>query len=267
MNSHNSRNGLSVLEFLGCTMALVGGVWLGAIYLGIDLHRVAYLALAESNLMEQVPEDWRPETPESEKAPSQAELAASVHNELAALREDITSLRSAPGAEPSTNTAAIEETVPATATGKPADNAKDATLNYWQQLAQIVHKQYKLLVEAETAATEGNATKVAALKGRVSRLTATSIRAIPIKNVDRSATDFGSELANWYESGATLYDEAVQVWGTSAGGQGNPQLAKEWQQAHAQFTNEGQLLRGRATTVRDALTQQFGVEFPPLAGL
>jgi hypothetical protein len=267
MNSHNSRNGLSVLEFLGCTMALVGGVWLGAIYLGIDLHRVAYLALAESNLMEQMPEDWRPETPESEKAPSQAELAASVQNELVALRQEVTSLSETTGSEASASATIATPSAPAAANGKSADNAKDATLNYWQQLAQIVHNQYKLQVDAETAATEGNATKVAALKGRVSRLTATSIRAIPTKNVDRSATDFGSDLANWYDSGATLYDEAVQVWGTNAGGQSNPQLAKEWQQAHVQFTNEGQLLRGRATTVRDALTQQFGVEFSPLAGL
>src|SRR3970282_808214 len=53
----NGRMGLSVLEFVGCLIALVGGVWLGAIYLGIDVHRVAYVALSESELMEKVPED------------------------------------------------------------------------------------------------------------------------------------------------------------------------------------------------------------------
>lgn len=266
MNPRKDRNGLSVLEFIGCLMALVGGVWLGAIYLGIDLHRVAYVALSESKMMDQVPEDWRPETPESEKAPSQAELAASVHQELVALREEITTLRTAPGSQ--TNTAVTETPVQSdSAHSDSPKSAQQATLNYWQQLAHVIHNQYALQLEAEAAATEGNATKVAALKGRVSRLTVTSIRAIPTKNVDRAAANFGSELADWYESGADLYDQAVQVWGTSAGGQGNPQLAKEWQQAHAQFTNEGQLIRGRATTVRDALTQQFGVDFPPLAGL
>ena len=40
-----ARTGLSVLEFIGCLMALVGGIWLGAIYLGVDVRHVAYVAL------------------------------------------------------------------------------------------------------------------------------------------------------------------------------------------------------------------------------
>lgn len=266
MNTNQHRNGLSVLEFVGCLMALVGGVWLGAIYLGVDLHRVAYVALSESKLMDQVPEGWRPETPESEQAPSQAELAASVQTELVALREEITSLRT-PGAKPTPETHADASIPIDSSSGKTANSAEQTTLNYWKQLAQVIHNQYALQLDAEAAATEGNATKVAALKGRVSRLTATSIRALPNKNVERSAASFAAELANWYERGADLYDEAVQVWGTTANGPGNPQLAREWQQALSQFNNEGKLIRGRATTVRDALTQQFGVEFPPLVGL
>lgn len=265
MRIFQHRGGLSVLEFIGCLMALVGGVWLGAIYLGIDLHRVAYVALSESTLMERVPEAWRPETPESEQAPSQAELAASVHQELVALQQEVASLRT-PGAQPSTLPAEEEPAVSVATDGKSSDNSQQATLDYWRQLAQAVHRQSSLQYDAEGAATQGNAPKVAALKGRVNRLTAASIRTLSTKNVDRAASDFGAELAKWYESGAELFDEAVQVWGTT-GGQGNPQLAKQWQQAHVQFTNEGKLLRGRATTVRDALTQQFGVEFPQLAGL
>jgi len=262
MNTPQHRNGLSVLEFIGCLMALVGGVWLGALYLGIDLHRVTFVALSESRLMDQLPEGWRPETPESEQVPSQAELAANVQKELVALREEISTLSGSHDAQP-VDAPPVAETDSSTSQ---VNSPQQATLEYWKQLAQVIHSQYVLQLDAEAAATQGNATKVAALKGRVNRLTASSIRALASKNVDRAAANFGAELANWYESGADLYDEAVQVWGTTTG-QGNPQLAKEWQQAHVQFANEGQLLRGRATTVRDALTQQFGVEFPQLAGL
>lgn len=267
MNKLRTRNGLSVLEFIGCLMALVGGIWLGAIYLGIDLHRVAFVALTESKLINQVPESWRPATPESEKTPNQAELAASVQNELAALRGEITSLRESQGAQAAAVQPASQEKSSTSAKTASLENAQQASLEYWTQLAEIVHRQYTLQLDAEQSATEGNATKVAALKGRVSRLSATAIEALKTENVDRAIATFGTELAAWYESGADLYDEAVQVWGASAGGQGNPQLAKEWQQAKLQFDNEGQLLRGRARTLRDTLTQQFGVEFPPLAGL
>jgi hypothetical protein len=84
-SSLSSRAGLSVLEFVGCLFAL----------LGIDVHHVAYVALSESDLLEKVPEQWRPEVPESAAgAPSSRELAKTVQNELVSLREEISALRS-----------------------------------------------------------------------------------------------------------------------------------------------------------------------------
>ncbi|MGD9635686.1 MAG: hypothetical protein AB7G28_07535 [Pirellulales bacterium] len=267
MNMLNRRNGLSVLEFIGCLMALVGGIWLGAIYLGIDLHRVAFLALTESKLMNQVPESWRPVTPESEQAPSHAQLAESVRNELAALRGEITSLRESQGAKDVATQSVAQVPPNASAPAASSNSAQPVTLEYWNRLAQIVQNNYTLQLGAESAATEGNATKVAAIKGRVSRLSATAIEALNTEKVDPALVTFGTDLATWYESGADLYDEAVRVWGASAGGQGNPQLAKEWQQANVQYENEGRLLRDRAKTLRETLTQELGVEFPPLSGL
>ena len=54
------RAGLSALEFVGCVIAVIGGAWLGAIYLGVDVRNVAHEALSESELLDKVPEDWRP---------------------------------------------------------------------------------------------------------------------------------------------------------------------------------------------------------------
>ena len=59
--SMGSRAGMSILEFVGCSLALVGGLWLGAIYLGVDVRQATYVALADSKLMDTVPESWRPE--------------------------------------------------------------------------------------------------------------------------------------------------------------------------------------------------------------
>ena len=46
-----NRHGLTVLEFVGCVIAIVGGAWLGALYLGVDVRRLAYTALAEAVLL------------------------------------------------------------------------------------------------------------------------------------------------------------------------------------------------------------------------
>ena len=37
-----ARCGLSVLEFIGCLMALVGGIWLGALISGSTCKNIAY---------------------------------------------------------------------------------------------------------------------------------------------------------------------------------------------------------------------------------
>ncbi len=257
------RTGLSVLEFIGCLMALVGGVWLGAVYLGVDVRHVAYVALADSELLEKVPEKWRPIEPASENAASPAELARSVQNELVALRHEVTALRTTHQTQPP-----AQVSVSSTDATPDADQlAKAASLEYWARLGDVVHSQATLQLDAESAATEGNATKVAALKGRISRFSASAIRALPNKNVDPAAVSLGKELAAWYENGAGLFDQAVQIWESPARGQAGQQVTQQWEQAQAQQRNEGQLLSDRVAAVRDSLTRRFGDGFAPLAGL
>ena len=88
------RAGLSVLEFVGCVIAVVGGIWLGAIYLGVDLRRVAHEALSDTELLEKVPEDWRPVGAEEEHM-TREQLVTTLREELSGLRTEITSLRTA----------------------------------------------------------------------------------------------------------------------------------------------------------------------------
>ena len=58
-NRRRLRAGLTVLEFAGCVIAVIGGAWLGALYLGVDVNKVAYTALAQSDLLDKVPAKWR----------------------------------------------------------------------------------------------------------------------------------------------------------------------------------------------------------------
>ena len=81
-----------MLEFIGCVIAVVGGIWLGAMYLGVDLRRVAHEALSDAELLEKVPENWRPVGPEEEHM-TREQLVATLRQELSGLRTEITSLR------------------------------------------------------------------------------------------------------------------------------------------------------------------------------
>jgi hypothetical protein len=62
--------GISVLEFTGCFAALVGGVFLGSMYLGVNVKELAYTALERGHIIET----RRPA--QSSTAASDAQLAA-----------------------------------------------------------------------------------------------------------------------------------------------------------------------------------------------
>ena len=248
-------------------MALLGGIWLGAIYLGVDIRHVLYGALSESQLMDKVPEQWRPVEPAAKNAPTAQELAESVHNELVALRQEITALRTSRQHEPGTANPAQETSTKDRPSVDAKQLTKQATLEYWVRLHEVVQNEIALQRDAELAATEGNATKVAALKGRISRLTASAIRALPIASVDPAAVTLAKDLANWYERGARLYDQAVQIWESSARVSNGSQVSKDWERAQIQHRNEGRLLGDQVTAVRDSLKRRFGEGFAEFSRL
>ena len=248
-------------------MALVGGVWLGAIYLGVDIRHLVYVALSESALLEKVPEQWRPAEPEKADAPTPAELARAVQEELVALRHEINALRSTRNGSTAATAGPPADNLSSPAVAVSAQQAKATSLAFWNRVHDVVRGEIALEVDAESAATSGNATKVAALKGRISRFAATAIRAIPTDRVDRSAVELGDELADWYERGGELYDQAVRIWESPARGQNNPATSQDWEHAQSQHRNEGQLLNAKIAAVRDSLTRRFGEGFAQFVAL
>lgn len=257
--AHDERRGMSILQFVSCLVALAGGVWLGATYVGLDLKKTAEQAITESEILDKVPEGWRPVQAVKEKLPTQEELAAQAQQELATLQGEIAAL----------DVGAETNTTPSVASDSDAlDEAKRAaTLAYWSQLQAVVGKQGGLQLDAEQAATSVSATKLAAIKARIGRYAADAIRALPKKDVDESAVEVAKELANWYEQGAFVLDQAVEVWESSSPGPNGSQLTKTWEQAQTQQVNEGRLLASRLAAVRDSLTRRFGEGFAPISGI
>lgn len=259
------RRGLTTLEFVGCVIAVVGGMWLGAIYLGVDLRRVAHEALSDAEVLDKVPENWRPVAPEEEHM-TRAQLVATLRQELSGLRGEIISLRTSENSAGQDETAT--ETSASTSGGTPATprESKEKTLAYWNRLNEIASGQAALQNDAASAFNESNAAKVFAIKSRISRFAAKAVEAVPHDGVDRTATHFGRQLVVWYDRNGELYDKAVRIWETtSAGSQGRAQLNEEWSRAELQRRNETRLLDEKASAVRSELSRRFGQEFPEFA--
>jgi hypothetical protein len=247
------RRGLSVLEFVGCIMAVVGGIWLGAIYLGVDLRRVAHEALTDADLLDKVPEDWRPVSPEEQQV-TREQLVATLREELSGLRSEITTLRTGAHSQGDDGTDA-----------KPSklNESYETTLAYWNRLREIASGEAALQVDAASAFNDANAAKVFAIKSRISRFAAKAVEAVPQTGVDRSVVQFAQQLVEWYERAGQLYDKAVHIWeSTSAGSQARIKLNEEWDRAELQHRNETRLIDERAAAVRGGVGRRFRQEFP-----
>jgi len=245
------RSGLTTLEFAGCFTAVLGGAWIGALYLGINVQHLAHSALQQAHLLERVPVEWRPEGP---NVVTREQLVATLRTELGSLRTEIEALRnkdkSAGGAEPTSDAAA---------------EGRDKTRAYWRRLNEIALGEDDLQQDAETAIDNSNAPKVFAIKARVSRFAAKGVEAVPSEGVDESVVKFGRQLAVWYSRGDELYERAVQVWETPSGSQNRAQLTDEWKRAELQHRHEARLLRERAAVLRASISRQLGEEFPDFA--
>jgi hypothetical protein len=250
--------GLTTLEFVGCLMAVVGGAWLGALYLGVDVKHVAYSALNESHLLEKMPKDWRPDPAEGQVV-TREELASTLHEELGTLRNQISALRT--GQSDGASTAAGGVPI----SGDSTMPTKERTLAYWTRLSEIALGETDLQQDAESAFSAANAAKVFAIKGRVSRFASKAVEAVPTEGVDEEAVKFGRRLQLWYDKGGDIYERAVRIWETPMGAQARTQLNDEWKQTDTQHRNEANLITRKASAVRGSVSRIYGVEFSEFA--
>ena len=247
------RAGLTTLEFAGCVIAVAGGLWLGAIYLGVDMRHLAHRVLDEAELLESVPPDWRPQGP-NENSMTREQVVAMLRKELGSLRTEIVALR----------TAAAVVGDPDLLTDAEA-NAKEKTRGYWQRLSEIAQNEAVLQSDAETAFDERNAAKVFAIKGRIGRFAANAVEAVPSDGVDPTVVQFGEQLGAWYKNAGDLYERAVTIWESPATNQARSQLNRDWRAAELHHRNEARLLNERAAAVRGSLSRRYGEELPEFA--
>jgi hypothetical protein len=253
LSTRRCRAGLTALEFIGCLTAVLGGAWIGALYLGVNIQHIAHTALEQADLLEKVPLQFRPEAPK-QNVVTREQLVATLRKELGSLRSEIYSLRN--GSE---SASSAEESSTAVSA------AKTSTRTYWLRLSEIALGEEALQRDAETALDGTNAAKVFAIKGRVSRFAAKGVEAVPSEGVDEAVVKFGRQLGLWYDRAGELYERAMRIWETPTGQQARAQLTEEWTRAELQHRHEARLLRERAAALRGSISRQFGEEFPEFA--
>ena len=174
-----------------------------------------------------MPDGWRPEVPESAKTPSPAELAASVQNELVALRHEITSLRDTQQAETEAPSRPWKPRRPPSRTRPRGPNRLRSITGRGCTTSCIARPRCK----STPSRPRPKATRPRSPRSRDASAVSPPARSERCRrptSID-TAVKLGQELADWYENGANLYDKAVQVWESPARGQAGDQLTQDWE--------------------------------------
>ncbi len=280
------RAGVSILEFLGCTSALIGGVVLGSMYLGVDMKEMAYVALERADLVEP-----RPAAEEGEAtAPAEAPTEGTASVDGATTADGLTDAGNAQETAESTTEAAPSGAEPGGAAEAAAprggnsptvdapttssrshstgffaredlitdEQRKVLTLAYWDALALCMEEEVKTRVPAIDR--DGTWQLFDYLTGRKAghRKAAEAIAALDARGVDDHVMAYCKKARTWHEDGAKLFGRAVDLLTDAPTAQLSGPFAQSWQSAATQHKMEARLLAEKHQAVKAYLSHAYG---------
>ena len=258
-----SRKGGVLLQVLACVAAMCAGVWLGAEYLDVKVNDLAYTALDEAELLQQVPEELRPHKPgcPTGDCPEQTaeEHAEVLRNELQRLRGEAVALRKAAAG----NIQALETVLTSSAL-EHNKLRRDRTIAYWERLCEVAKSVTYLHDEVAVAPNSNTTGHVLDLRRRAYEYGERAITSISSDDVDEQAVESGQRLTLWYQNGQKLYQQASAVWeGRTVDNPAalNQSTLMKIQQQHQ---NEARLIQEKASRVSEVLSRRYVVELPEL---
>jgi hypothetical protein len=256
-----------MLEFLGCAVALAGGLILGSMYLGVDVKGVTV------------------------KAMQHAEMISPPPAEPVALNIDV----SAPGSPATADSADSSKPDMATTTPAalsdalaiPAALRRELTLAYWKGVDECMKNELAGRTSANTKSSDlevydyltlrnqkprspsAKGTPAPPLKTRRSknwalyeyltmrskghRAAAEEIEKLDVRGVDGHVTAYAEKALDWHREGAELFSRALDLLTDAPSAQLGGPFAQAWQSKATQHQMEERLLAEKHQAVQSYL--------------
>ncbi len=267
------RRGMSILEFVGCFTALVGGVVLGSMYLGVDVKEMAYTALERAEVIDPRP---NPETPAAtlSEIPAPTATGATVTPATTASTTPTTAETTPVASTGVTSTTESTPVAPAAEATAPTPLAPPAglfaredlitdeqrqalTLAYWQALNACMQDEVTHRVPAIDA--EGNWQLFDYLTGRKDGhlKAAAAITLLDPRGVDDHVLAYSKTAQAWHEDGGKLFGRAVSLLTDAPTAQLSGPFAQSWQSASTQHRMEARLLVEKQQAVDTYLNHAY----------
>lgn len=258
-----NRTAISNVELIGCLFAVAGGVWIGAQYVGLDLNQAAYQALDETELLTQIPDDWRPRNPDCPDGdcpePSEVRLAEKqrLQHELEELRYETTRIV---GGKPAID---IENADP-TSLSSEEQTTRDRTQHYWQGLSEIVFEVTTIQQRVAPFAGTTEHSRALAVRRRTLDYGYRATMLLDTEGVDSEAVATGIRVAEWFGHGSKTLKSALELRSRQAVGGRSVTAADLWAQIESDLEKRTELVSRKSRETSTYLTTKFFAEFPPL---
>ncbi|MEM6331096.1 MAG: hypothetical protein AAF790_12695 [Planctomycetota bacterium] len=255
------RMGGSLLQVLACLVAIGGGCWLGAQYMGVEVGDIAYTALDETELLDRIPPDWRPSRSDCPsdgcpEPPTEDERAAALIEELNGLRFEAAKLRQAASLD-----GGVAALIGVAKGDSEAAIQREQTLAYWARLSEIANDVAQLDASLQPAVSRDTTGYVFDLRRRSFDYARRAIEAIPYRKADPQAQEAGQRLAIWYDSGARFYTEATEAWDALAGSGGSRVAEQSLNRSREQHRKESELVRAKLAEINSLLSRRYAAAF------
>ncbi|RIK75018.1 MAG: hypothetical protein DCC67_15860 [Planctomycetota bacterium] len=261
--SKRVRRGLSFLEFLGCFSALLGGLAIGSMYLGIDL-KTTLLAVVQHAQGQPI---TIPKSQDSHAAPP-ADAPPKASSGLTA--------ESSPPVPPAATAAATEEPERTANAADPAppektaetaaeppqaaalveaitltdDQRRQLTDAYWAALNECLDAELARRSTALGGSGDWDLYHYLTTRHEGHRQAAEAIAKLHERGVDAHVAAYGAKARQWHQEGATLYARAKDLLTDAPTAQLNGPFAQSWQSAATQHQMEERLLAEKRSAVQ-----------------
>ena len=256
-----SRRGVSFAEFVGCLIALGGGVVLGSIYLGVDVKAMAIVILEKADI--EVPAVFTANAPVStDSITTETPLAGTSettgHENIADPTTSDDQFE-ATAAQGENETIADDETVAAAPVRKPLTDveAEVATQACWLALNQTVQEEFANRSKSIDDPQSWHLFDYLIHRQAGHQKVADAIEKIDQHGVDQRLRMHVQQLLAWHQAGAELYNRAGLLLTDAPAGKLSGPFAQSWQSAATQHRMEEKLVLAKHAAVASYLEHSY----------
>jgi hypothetical protein len=253
------RHALSFLEFLGCLVAMTGGVVLGSMYLGVDVKQTVASVLVQAQVVdtsyfglapEQAEQTAATEDISTEQIAEGNSVAPEIQNE-----DDSQVVETKTESEPTTaNATLIPEPT--------AAETRTATRAYWDKLTECIQNEANGRLRGEGNPEEWQLYDYLLQRKKGHEQALVVFETLEPLAVDDRLVEHGGQVASWHKSGIKLFENALSLLSDGPGAKLTGPFAQSWQSAATQLRMEENLVLERHKAVANYLDREYAAEAP-----